>query len=184
MALIDTATLVPNSGNYFIAPVGTAAPTDLSAIPATWVNIGHTSLEDIMSFESEGGEQSVLGTLQNPSLRTSYSKRSETWSNILQQWDEDSLRLYFGSNATDDGALWLHVPNTPAPTQTAFLAVFNDGPRSFAIHATKAEVLRGDDLEFADTESFAGLPLQITPLGSGAGSSPYSVTPIGGITAP
>ena len=115
MALIDTATLVPNSGNYFIAPVGTAAPTDLSAIPATWVNIGHTSLEDIMSFESEGGEQSVLGTLQNPSLRTSYSKRSETWSIILQQWDEDSLRLYFGSNATDDGALWLHVPNTPAP---------------------------------------------------------------------
>lgn len=71
MALNDKATLVIGAGNYFTAPTpGTKAPVDLTTVATPWVNMGHTSIEDIMSFDSEGGESSVLGTLQNPSLRT------------------------------------------------------------------------------------------------------------------
>lgn len=180
MALNDAATLVVGAGNYFLAPVDTPEPEDLSSIGAPWVNVGHTSIEDIMSFESDGGEPTILGTLQNAALRTSYSKRTESWNIVLQQWDIDSLRLYFGSNATaTSGGKWLHVPDNPAPTTQAFLAVFADGANYFGIHALKADILRGDDLELPDTESLAGLPIRVTPVKSGAAPGPYSVTPMG-----
>lgn len=179
MALNDAATLVVGAGNYFLAPVDTAAPADLTSIAAPWVNIGHTSIEDIMSFESDGGEPTVLGTLQNAALRTSYSKRTESWNIVLQQWDLASLKLYFGSNATATGdGKWLHVPDNPAPTTTAFLAVFVDGENIFAIYAAKSDILRGDDLEFPDTESLAGLPIRVTPVKSGSNVGPYDVTPM------
>src|SRR5690606_3027773 len=64
MPLIDSAVLKVGAGNYFTAPVGTALPTDLKSPGSEWVNMGHTSLEDILAFESEGGEATVLGTLQ------------------------------------------------------------------------------------------------------------------------
>lgn len=185
MALRDDATLVIGAGNYFLAPVDTAAPADLTSISSPWVNVGHTSIEDIMAFESDGGEPTILGTLQNSALRTSYSKRTESWNIILQQFDVDSLKLYFGSNATVtvDGK-WLHVPDSPAPTTQAFLAVFVDGNTIFAIYAAKADILRGDDLELPDTESLAGLPIRVTPVKSGSNAGPYDITPIGAVVLP
>lgn len=180
MALNDNATLVIGAGNYFTAAVGTAAPADLKAIDdQVWENVGHTSIEDIMGFDSEGGESTVLGTLQNPALRTSISKRVESFSITVQQFDEASLKLYYGSNAeTDVDGKWIAVPGTPSPTQAAFLAVYFDGAKVFAIWAPKSEIIRGDNLEFADTESLAGMPLKITPVQHGTNTFPYKVTPI------
>lgn len=179
MALNDNATLVIGAGNYFTAPTGTVAPTDLTAPDVAWENIGHTSLEDIMGFDSEGGETTVLGTLQNPSLRTSTSKRTENFTITIQQFDEDALKLYYGSNSVVDGdGKWLAVPGSPAPTVAAFLAIYRDGDKVFAIYAPKAEIIRGDNLEFADTESLAGMPLRITPVQHLTNQFPYKVTPV------
>ena len=175
MAINDNATLVIGSGNYFLAPVGTAIPANLDAISTPWTNIGHTSIEDIMSWESDGGEATVLGTLQNAALRTSYSKRTEKFTIQLQQFDESSLKLYFGSNATADLEGWVAVPGSPAPTVQAFLAVYVDGENIFAVYAPKAEILRGDDIDLSDTESLASLPISVTPVQYGSNTYPYKV---------
>lgn len=181
MPLVNKATLVVGAGNFYRAPVGTSFPSDLRAPEAAWVNIGHTSLEDILSFDSEGGEPTVLGTLQAPSLRTTYSKRTDSFSIVLQQFDEDGLKLYYGSNAkvSVDGRL-LEVPTNPVPTECAFMMVFLDGENEFAIYIPRCEVMRGDNLEISDTESFASLPLAIRPLQHGSNSYTYAVTPMGG----
>lgn len=183
MALKDNATLKIGYGNYFIAPPGTAFPTSLTSIPAEWENLGHTSLEDILANDSEGGEATVLGTLQNPNLRTSYSARTENFTVNLQQFDADSLKLYFGSNMeTVDGDL-LGVPINPAPTEKAWMAVYYDGANAFAFYAPKVEIMRQDNLELSDTESLASLPLSIRPLNYGDNKWPYAVKPIGPIIA-
>lgn len=179
MALNDAATLVINTGNYFTAPVGTAVPTDLAAPDVAWENIGHTSLEDIFAMSSEGGEATVLGTLQAKALRTTYSPRVESMQITLQQFDKPGLKLYFGSNAVElaDGSI---APSlNPAPTQKAFLAIFVDGENIFAIYAPKAEIFRADDMSLSDTESLAGLPLSVTPMVYQTNTWAYSVTPIG-----
>lgn len=186
MALIDNAVLVPNAGNYFTAPTGTPMPVDLRSIGSEWANIGHTSLEDVLSFSSEGGEKTTLGTLQNKALRNTYTPRVDAMALTLEQFDVEALKLYYGSNAVDvngDGLL-IGVPQNPTPTTRAFLAVFIDGESVFAIYAPKAEIFRGEDVEIADTESLAGLPLSITPLIFGDNQWPYALTPLGRVTDP
>lgn len=181
MPLIADATLVVGAGNYFTAPVGTELPVDLTDPSEPWDNIGHTAIDDILTQSSEGGEATVLGTLQNPTLRTTRAPRSETFSIALQQFDESALRLYYGSNMVSvEGGKLLGVPSNPQPTTRAFLAVFIDGSHTFAFYAPRAEIFRGDDLEIPDTESLATLPLVVTPLQHGENSWPYAITPLEG----
>lgn len=183
MAINNSATLVVGAGNYFTAPyveaTPAALPADLSAIAGPWVSVGHTSLEDVFSMTSEGGEPTVLGTLQNKSLRTTYSPRQETINFTLQQFDEDGLKLYYGSNATVGASGEIQVPTNPVPTVCSFLVVFTDGENEFAFYAPKAEIYRADDLSISDTESLAGLPLAVKPLVHASNGWAYAVTPLG-----
>lgn len=177
VAINDAATLVIGAGNYLTAVTGSAAPVDLTAPATPWENIGHTSLDDIFSASSDGGDATVLGTLQNKSLRTTYSARQETFAVTLQQFDEAGLKLFYGSNMTDLDTM-LGVPTNPKPTVCAFLAVFIDGDNHFAFYAPKCEIFRGDDLDLSDTESLAGLPLAIKPMVYGTNDYAYAVTPL------
>jgi len=180
VALNDAATLVIGSGNYLLAPVGTALPLDLTAPADPWAKVGHTSLEDIFGATSDGGDATTLGTLQNKTLRTKYATRTESFTFTLQQFDEPSLKLYFGSNMVDvnsDGSL-LGVNQDPTPTVQAFCAIFLDGENVFAFYAPKAEIYRADDLSISDTESLAGLPLGVKPLNYQSNTWPYAVTPL------
>ncbi|WP_263729960.1 hypothetical protein [Cellulomonas sp. SG140] len=182
MALNDNATLVINTGNYFTAEPGTVLPTDLTAIPTgTWESIGHTSLQDVFSQDTSGGDVTVLGTLQNKTLRTSRTTKVDTFTVTVQQFDKPTLKLYYGSNAVENADGTLGVPQNPVPTVKAFLAVFVDGTNVFAIYVPKAEILGSDTIAFSDTESLAGLPLSITPLVHGTNSFAYAVTPLGTI---
>ena len=182
MALIDNATLLVNAGNYFTAPVGTALPVDLTAPEVAWDNIGHTDLDEVLTITSDGGDQTVIGTLQNKNLRVCIGPRSETISVPLEQFDEGALKLYYGSNSVSvsEGKL-LGVPQSPSPTERAFLAVFIDGEKVFAIYAPKASIFRGSDMEISDTESLAKLPLAVTPLVHGVNEWAYAVTPLASV---
>ena len=182
MALNDAATLVINTGNYLTATPGTPMPADLTAPEAAWENVGHTSLSNVFAISSSGGDATVIGTLQNKSLRTSYSTRTESMAVVLQQFDEAGLKLYYGSNAPTlaDGSIG--VPINPVPTVAAFLAIFIDGENVFAFYAPKAEIYRSDDLSLSDTESLAGLPLAVKPMIYGTNTWTYAVTPLASVT--
>ncbi|MFF4244304.1 hypothetical protein ACFYY2_07490 [Streptomyces sp. NPDC001822] len=183
MAVNDDATLVVGSGNYLTAPVGTPIPADLLSPTSPWASVGHTSLEDIFGITSEGGEATTIGTLQNKSLRTKYSARTETMAFTLQQFDTAALKLYFGANAPilPDGSVG--VPTEPEPTQAAFLAIFVDGDNHFAFYAPKAEIYRAEDMSISDTETLAGLPLGVKPIAYSSNAWTYAITPLGGTAA-
>ena len=179
MAINDNATLLIGSGNFFTAPTGTALPADLLAIPVAWTNVGNTSLADIFSMTSEGGDATNIGTLQNKTLRTTYATRTETIAITLMQFDKASLKLYFGSNAVENIDGTIGVPTNPTPTTCAFLAVFVDRANVFAVYAPKVEILRGDDLSISDTESLASLALAVKPLQYQTNQWAYAITPLG-----
>lgn len=179
MARIDEAVFKPTTGHYYIGPVGTAFPTTPLIPDDPWEEMGHTSIEDLLSISSEGGEATILGTLQSPSMRTSYSPRSETFAFTLQQLDDASLKLYFGSNMISVTGGLLGVPSAPVATQNAFTVIFEDGENYFGFYAPKAEILRGDDFSMPDTENFAGLPLAVKPLNYLTNAWAYAVTPLG-----
>ncbi|WNV90312.1 hypothetical protein [Umezawaea sp. Da 62-37] len=178
MALDDSATLVIDTGNYLTAPTGTEMPGDLLSPASPWETVGHTSLEELLSITSEGGEATVLATLQNKTLRTRYSARTERMTFILQQFDLKGMRLFYGANAPLLANGTLGIPTDPKPTVCAILIIFVDGENTFAFYAPKAEIYRADDLSLSDTESLAGMPIGITPLVHGTNNWTYAVTPL------
>lgn len=174
MALLDNATFKVGVGHFYTAPVGTALPADLSSLGASWTEIGHTSVEDILSTSSEGGEATTHKSLQNPNLRVTYTAKDETWTFNLLQFDTDSLRLYFGQNASIDANGNVQVPNNPQPTERAFLVVFFDGHTTMGLYAEKASLFRGDDFNFGDTENLAQLSIAVKPLTVSGKNSAYT----------
>lgn len=185
MALDPTKTLKVGAGNYFIADPGTAKPADLMDPEADdWTNIGHTSAEEILNIATEGGDITVLGSLQNSALRTTRSALTDNFGLTLLQWDEETLKLYYGSNATTgpDGAI--RVPSSPQPTTKAFLAVFLDQSNIFHIYAPNVEISRGDAIDISDTESLAGLPLNVQPLAYQSNTWTYEVSEVAAYVAP
>lgn len=178
MALNDAATLVVGKAHYFTAEPGTAKPADYTSISGGWEEIGHTDIDEVLGTSSEGGDVTVLGTLQNRSLRTSKSRQTDAFSLTLQQFDVPALRLYHGANATvgPDGAF--RVPGTPVPTRKAFLAVLWDGENVLPIYAPLTEISRGEDVDLSNPDELAGLPLSIQPLNYEGNEWPYEFGPI------
>lgn len=179
MALYDDAVLKVATGHFYLATTGTAAPADFTAPGVAWTEIGHTSIDNIFSSSSQGGDVTTLGTLQSASLLTTTSARTETWAFNVAQWDVESLKLYFGANASyDSGSNLLAVPDDPTATVKAFLAVFINGSTHFAFYAPKAELRRGDDWDLSDTSSLNTLSINVTPVNYLGATSKYSVSPL------
>ena len=177
MAIDNTAVLKVGTGHFYTAPVGTAKPADLRNPTGSWTEIGHTSVQDILSASSEGGETTTLRSLQNATLRQSVAARTEAFIMNLLQFDSAGLKLYYGSNATVSGTS-VKVPSNPTPTEVAWLVVFYDGQTTAAIYAPKVSIIRNDDLSIADTENLAQLSLKVTPLNYGANDWPIEwITP-------
>lgn len=174
MALLDNAVFKVGVGHFYTAPVGTALPTNLATPGVGWTEIGHTSVEDILSTASEGGEATTHRSLQASSLRVTYSPRNESWTFNLLQFDTDSLRLYFGQNASIDANGNVLVPDNPQPTERAFLVVFRDGHTVMGLYAAKASIFRGDDFNFADIENLSQMSIRVTPLTASGSNSPYT----------
>lgn len=183
MARNDKATLVVSTGRFYTGPVGTTAPSDPKKVGVDWNDVGHTSLEDVLSFSSEGGDATTLGTLQAPQHRTKYSARTEAFAMTLQQFDEDSLKLFYGSNAKLGSSGKIQIPTNPTPTECAFYAVLEDGENTFEIYAPRCEVFRGDDFQISDTESLASLPITCKPLVHNSNDWLYEVSPLGGASS-
>lgn len=189
MAIIDNATLSVSTGHFYLAAVGTASPDDLASLESgKWAELGHTSIENIFTFSSEGGEVTNLGTLQAKTLRSSTSPRTDSFALTAMQFDAATLMLHFGANAAlrgDSGKTqWLDIPDSPMPTTKAFLAVFMDGKQLFGVHAQKAEITRGDNLELPNTSSLVGVPLKVTPVNHAGAPSRWSITPLKAAAAP
>lgn len=174
LSLSDKATLAVGAGNFFFAPEGSAAlvPADFTdgQIVATgtakgWKNLGHTQFDQIFNMEQEGGEKTVLKTLQNRTLRTKYSEITRTITINVHQLDIDVLKLYFGSNSVEINAgQFLGVPLKPEPTRMAFCCVFFENDVQFTIYAPSVDILGNEGVSIGETDQLVGLALQVTPV--------------------
>lgn len=178
MAINDNAVVKIATARFFTAPTGTAAPTGGEQPAALWEEVGHTTLEDILSMATEGGEKTVLGSLQNRNLRTSYSAKNTTFNFSIHQFDEEGLKLFYGANSIIDASGRIGPADTPQPTETAFYVLIEDGDRYFDFYCEKSEILGAEDMALADTESLASLPLAVTPLSAAPGKAPFLVSPV------
>jgi hypothetical protein len=182
MPVTDEAVLLPGVGHALLGTVGATKPSlsdltsfaaDTSDLPTGFTNLGHTDLDQILQFGTEGGDTTTKGSWQNPALReiVTVAKVDYIILKSLQILDNTVLSLYHGggSAATANEFAW---PDNPTPTEKALALIMLDGDTPICLYAQKVSIRAESELEFA-SDDFTKAPLRLTFLKNG--SNPRAV---------
>ncbi|ERB55486.1 tail protein [Rhodococcus sp. P27] len=146
---------------------GTVSVTVTKA-PNGWVNIGHTSRDEMPEFGFDGGDAEVRGTWQNAALREVVTEQAADYLTLfLHQFDLNSFELYYGENASDTPGVFGVAGGTQKANERAFLVIIVDGDIRIGFYASKASVRRDDSISLP-VDEFAALPIRATFLKLGA----------------
>lgn len=179
MALNGDTVLKLSRADFYVAPVGTPVPSDLSLEPASpWEHTGHTSIEDILVATTEGGETTTLGSIQAASLKTSTAPAIRSFTVNHLQWDTATLQLYYGSNAVVNADGSVDVPETAIPTEKAWLARLRDGNTFGGFYSKRTSIIGDGDISIADSDSLAQIPVKYTPMIVGSEVSSLKFIPM------
>lgn len=169
----DRAVFIPGKGAVLIAEAGTVAPA-LTEIQA-WVErgatgalgefhpLGHTSEEELPGIEAdvEGGEKK--GSWENPSLRTTATKTTETITVTPIQWTEEPMQHRFGPGTVKTETGYFEVPDVYTASEVSMLVIIMDGKDFLVFHFAKVASAPEGGIEL-DPENFAGMPIKYTIL--------------------
>ncbi|MFB7672947.1 hypothetical protein ACFC26_16215 [Kitasatospora purpeofusca] len=169
MSLDDATTIIPGTGYLYLAPADTAKPvsiTDPLEPGSPWVNLGHTSRDNMPSMTRDGDDPTTLGSWQNSKLRqTSPDVEYGITFNSIQA-DPTTLQLYFGAGPSamqPDGSI--RIPVKPTPQIKALLMIMVDGSNFVPLWHPRVSLL-GSDAVGLDAENWFELPLKGTFLAS------------------
>lgn len=90
--------IVPAGSAVSVAPEGTALPTDLSALPAAWDEIGYVG-EDGATITTSREEEAINAWQSDLPVRTLVTAEPKTISMELLEWNPDTVRLAFRGGA-------------------------------------------------------------------------------------
>lgn len=133
------------------------APTDWSTFwnaginsttaPSGWVEIGHTDRDNPLTITREGGESTIITTLQGGVIE-SRSAVTYYMDFISLQLDEVTMPLFFSggtstssaSNAFSLSSIDFSVPKTETIQARGLVAVFVDGKKRDVFYARAANI--------------------------------------------
>lgn len=146
-----------------------AVTVTVATAPNGWRGIGHTSRDDLPEFGFDGGDTEVRGSWQKKRLREveSGDPAEDSVTIVLEQWDAESLELYFGANAAVGEPGVFGVSGDFNPIECALLIIIIDGDVRIGFYAPKASIKRDDSIDLP-IDDFAGLPVKATFLNLGA----------------
>jgi hypothetical protein len=162
VALIDSAVLIPGTGQIYVAPAETAMPASLTAPATPWDNIGHTSRDDGLTITRDGGDSETIGTWQNPVLRERRDPTTFAITAFLHQVTNDVLEMYFGPGDVDT-ADQFGVTSSTATIERALYVRIIDGTAEAGLYVPKVSISSEDDVEI-DVEGFLAFPIRATVL--------------------
>jgi len=171
MAQNDALVVVPGTGYLWTDATGATAPTptqlatfvSAGTVPGSYTAIGHTDLDNIVSFSQTGGDTAVKGSWQVSSLRTILTSKPVDSFTVksLQMLDKDVLKLYHGGGTAGTGTF--DVPDTPAIQYRSVVLVMVDGTVPLALWASNCSIARDSNLEASPTDLMK-IPLKFTPV--------------------
>jgi hypothetical protein len=175
MAQNDDAVILPVTAHICTGTVGTAVKPTLAELetfrssgwvttPTGFTDIGHTNIDEIVAFGSDGGDSEVKGSLQNKTLREILTSEAVDYLTVqsLQVKDNTVLSLYYGggdASVADEFSL----PDTPAIQERALLVAIDDPGGVLGLFVYRASVKRDDTISMP-SDDFSTVPLRFTYL--------------------
>ena len=170
MALSAQEVRVAITGNLYVAPVGTAAPTDATTAPAAaWQDLGYTT-EDGVTFTKAVTREQVAAWQSVTPVRTILSSQECNLAFSLMQWNETTLGYYMGATVAGTAPdFQLDIPVSPQTDERALLLDFIDGTIHYRIHFPRSELSETGEIPLTRT-GVAVLPCTVTALAPATGT--------------
>ena len=162
-----THVTVAGTGTVWVAPEGTAIPTDLAAPPSPWVDVGYTS-EDGATLTFSREQEEVNAWQSSEPVRVLVTAEPKTIEFELLEFDRESIVLAFrGGTWTGaaPGPFTYTPPSAGASDVRAMLIDAFDGGKQFRYVFPRVQ-LQGDvETTLARTDAVR-LPLEFAVLAS------------------
>lgn len=155
MALIASEVRVAGTGEVFVAPVGTVAPTDAStALSVDWTGLGYTT-DSGVSINRSVDREGITAWQSVTPVRYVYSAAELTVSAEFIQSNEEILKLYLGIQSFDGLApnLTGEIPTIPQQDTRAMVLQWVDGDITNRLYIPKVEVSETGDVSLSRTEA-------------------------------
>lgn len=157
--------------NIYLAPSGTALPTNLAAPSASFTDLGYTSTDGVqMNFEATTEGITAHQSLEE--IRRIKTAQSFTFSFNCMQWNDETMALAFGGGDwTNVGGMWKYSPPAVEDDlqEYALVADIEDG--DINVRVTVERCIVDGSVETGITNSAAAtMPISLRalkPVGGG-----------------
>lgn len=166
------ATIIPGQGWVYIADPDTPVP-DLSKFvpsdPTTvtgFESLGHTSADNTIALEKEGGEVTVRNSWDTPGLRSELS--AVNWAAIVNALDfnQGTLALAFPNGEWDEETKSFGFGGNTGSSKKAVLIIMKDTVNGYAaIYFPNGSISIGEAPSIA-IDAFFEIQLRVTALAS------------------
>lgn len=174
MALDPNEIIVAPTGSIFLAPVGTAPPTDTTtAWPVAWKDLGYLS-EDAVTGAFDSTATDIMAWQADAPVYSDVSL-SQTLQFQMMQWNQDTLTFAFGGGTWDaTGATASYAaPAKSAYTPQALGIEIVKGATKFRFGYGRVIITELGDINFKGDEA-ALLDVTVKVLDN-AGAAPWKV---------
>lgn len=168
MPIDSSEVVVGGDGHVFVAPAGTAVPTDITALSAAYIDVGYIS-EDGVTFTGGAEIEDIPAWQSFYPVRKIITARSAAVEFVMRQWNGENLKLAFGGGqvVTAAGKTFYRPPD-PSEFDTRVMVVeWEDGAETYRLVVPRG-LVSGETSTSVSRSSAADLPISfaITPSGA------------------
>lgn len=142
MTLTSSEIRVAGTGEIFVAPVGTTAPTDsTTALNAAFIGLGYTT-ENGVTIKRSTDREAINAWQSTTPLRYVYNGVDLSVGAEFLQSNKNTIKLFLGSGdfSGTGGNYKADVPTVPSQDARALVVQFDDGTIHRRLYIPKCEV--------------------------------------------
>jgi hypothetical protein len=169
MALDASEIQLALNQHLYVAPVGTAMPTDVStALPAAWIDVGYIG-EDSASINPSVDTEEIRAAQSLYAVRRVVTGRAFTLSLTLLQRNAETLKMGFGGGTveTTGGVSTYTPPSAGELYERAFVFEVEDGEDKARFCLYKGMPSLSGEISFARADTGYELEIQSLPTEGG-----------------
>jgi hypothetical protein len=179
--------LVGASGVGYTAQLGTAAPTDFSALPAAWKDMGYISQDGMTAAVDENRQSWTPWGALSP-IRTQVTSSTKTFAITCWETNKTVMSLYYKVPETDlapdtGGIIKFAEQDKPSPDRRAFCFDVLDGATNLLrIYIPLGEVTEKGDTVYK-SDDLVGYPITISAYPGNDGVAVYRFVKLAALTS-
>ena len=155
----------------YVAPVGTALPTDATtALAAGYEAVGYVAEDGQPTLGQSLSSEDVMAWQSLSALRKILTGKEVTLGFTLMETNPEAMGVYFGTEppTVTDGAFSVDIMANELPPEYVAVVDVADGDTSLRFVLNRATLSENGDTEFSRSAA-TGFPVTLTGLDDGSG---------------